>query len=188
MAADPAPDLFANVAEVQPLPADFARLFEELAPYVLRVLPRMGVAAADVEDVAQEVFLTVHRALPRFAGRSSLKTWVYGICIRVSGNYRQRAYRRHEQLMAAPEVGGDPRTPARDLAARRALQQLDIALSRLSDVQRAVFVLHEIEQLSIAEIAQALECPRFTVYARLYAARRSVRAQLGELASEVAHD
>jgi RNA polymerase sigma-70 factor (ECF subfamily) len=165
--------------------ADFETLFAELAPYVLRVLPRMGVAAPDVEDVAQDVFFTVHRALPGFEGRSSVRTWVYGICIRVAGNYRQRAYRRHEQLMAAPDEDAeyvDARTPARDLEARRSLAALDAALSRLSDVQRAVFVLHEVEQLPITEIATALECPKFTVYARLYAARRSVRAELRKTA------
>jgi RNA polymerase sigma-70 factor (ECF subfamily) len=163
--------------------AAFDQLFTELAPYVLRVLPRMGVAAADVEDVAQDVFVTVHRALPGFEGRSSVRTWVYGICIRVAGNYRQRAHRRHEQLMAVPDEDSGPahtRTPARELEARRALVALDRALNRLSDVQRAVFVLHEIEQLPITEIAAALKCPKFTVYARLYAARRSVQAMLGE--------
>lgn len=185
MAADPAPDLRQQPAEPAALPADFERLFEELAPYVLRVLPRMGVAAADLDDVAQEVFLTVHRTLPRFERRASLKTWVYGICIRISGNYRQRAHRRYEQLVAAAEEGLDTRTPARELVARRALMRLDAVLERLSSVQRAVWVLHEIEQLSVAEIAEALDCSKFTVYARLYAARRSVQVQM---ASEMAHD
>lgn len=169
---------------------DFERLFTEFAPYVLRVLPRMGVAAADAEDVAQDVFLTVYRALPAFEGRSSVRTWVYGICIRVAGNYRQRAHRRHEQLMAAPEERTplrDGRTPARELEAQRTLAALDAALNQLSDVQRVVFVLHEIEQLPVSEIAAMLECPKFTVYARLYAARQSVRAKLAK-AGEVSDD
>jgi RNA polymerase sigma-70 factor (ECF subfamily) len=165
-------------------------VFAELAPYVLRVLPRMGVAAADVEDVAQDVFLTVHRGLAGFEGRSSVRTWVYGICIRVAGNYRQRAHRRHEGLMAAPDQDSgqlDMRTPARELEARRSLAALDGALGRLSEVQRAVFVLHEIEQLPISEVAAVLECPKFTIYARLYAARRSVQAMLAEI-GEVSDD
>jgi RNA polymerase sigma-70 factor, ECF subfamily len=165
-------------------------VFTELAPYVLRVLPRMGVAAADVEDVAQDVFLTVHRALPSFEGRSSVRTWVYGICIRVAGNYRQRAHRRHEQLMAAPGEQAplrDTRTPARELEAQQALAALDAALNQLSEAQRAVFVLHEVEQLPVSEIAVALECPKFTVYARLYAARQSVRAKLAK-SGEVSDD
>jgi RNA polymerase sigma-70 factor, ECF subfamily len=202
LAVDPASELWPappSAAESPPRSAgpssaigelEFARLFAEFAPYVLRVLPRMGVAASDVEDVAQDVFITVHRALPSFQGRSSVRTWVYGICIRVAGNYRQKAHRRRERLMAAPEEQAgqvDGRTPARELEAQRTLAALDDALSQLSDVQRAVFVLHEIEQLPMTEIAVALECPKFTVYARLYAARQSVRAKLariGEVADE----
>lgn len=169
-------------------PPEFARVFEELAPYVLRVLPRMGVASADLDDVAQDVFLTVHKALPKFEGRSSVRTWVYGICIRVAGNYRQRAHRRYERLAAEDVEQVDARDPARDLDAQRRLAALDSALGTLSDAQRAVFVLHEIEQLPIAEIAAALEAPKFTIYARLYAARRSVRAQLGVGEPEDRHE
>jgi RNA polymerase sigma-70 factor (ECF subfamily) len=160
-------------------PADgFEQLFRELAPYVLRVLPRMGVASSDLDDVAQEVFLAVHRGLPAFEGRSSAKTWVYGICIRACSNYRQRAHRRHERLIATPGEVGDTRTPERALASTRALAALDGALAQLPEAQRAVFVLFEIEQLAIAEIADALAISKFTAYARLYAARRAVRAAM----------
>jgi RNA polymerase sigma-70 factor (ECF subfamily) len=166
--------------------ADFAAIFQELAPYVLRVLPRMGVAASDVDDVAQEVFLAVHRGLPGFEGRSSVRTWVYGICVRTCSNYRQRAHRRHERLEAAPQPDGDARDPERALSTGRALAKLDAALAQLPEAQRAVFVLFEIEQLAISEIAVALDCSKFTLYARLYAARRAVRAALGASAQEVA--
>ena len=54
--------------------AEFQALFAEMAPYVMRVVRRMGVGAADVDDVVQEVFLAVHRGLPGFAGRSTLRT------------------------------------------------------------------------------------------------------------------
>jgi RNA polymerase sigma-70 factor, ECF subfamily len=169
---------------VQGEPLEFERLFRELAPYVLRVLPRMGVAPVDVDDVAQEVFLAVHRGLPGFEQRSSARTWVYGICIRACSNYRQRAHRRREQLVGAPPDSGDSQSPERVLAARRALTALDAALLRLPEVQRAVFVLFEIEQLAITEIAEALACSKFTVYARLYAARRAVAAGMQEHATK----
>ena len=61
---------------------DFADVFAEHGAYVLCLLERLGVHAADVEDVAQEVFLTVHKKLPSFEGRSCLKTWICGICLR----------------------------------------------------------------------------------------------------------
>src|SRR5262245_10076008 len=93
--------------------ARFHALFHELAPYVLRVLPRMGVAERDLDDVLQEVFLAVFRGLPAFEGRSSERTWVYGICIRTCSNYRQRAHRRRERLPGELPEATDARTPER---------------------------------------------------------------------------
>lgn len=157
---------------------EFERVFRQLAPYVLRVLPRLGVYERDVEDVAQDVFWAVHRGLPNFEGRSSVKTWVYGICIRVALNYRARAHRRYEQLGTEAVEQIDTLTPARNLESQRALAALDAALAQLSAAQRSAFVLYEIEGLSVLEIAEALDCSKFTVYARLYAAQARVRKAL----------
>lgn len=154
----------------------FAQVFEHYAPYVLRVLPRLGVAAADAEDVAQDVFLTVFRKLPDFEGRSSLRTWIYGICIRTASNYRQRAHRRYEATTdRPPEITMAARQPT-DLQQRRDLDLLDVALQRIAAPKREVFVLYEIEELSMHDVARAVGCPLFTAYARLYAARREIRA------------
>jgi RNA polymerase sigma-70 factor (ECF subfamily) len=163
-----------------PLPPEFEQVFREFAPYVLRVLPRLGVAARDCEDVAQDVFLAVHRGLPTFERRSSLKTWVYGICIRTASNYRDRAHRRHERLHGEVHERIETLTPARALDNQRALERLDAALSRLTQPQRCVFVLHAIEGLGVREIAEALGCSKFTVYARLYAAQAHVRQALAQ--------
>ena len=59
--------------------AGFEKIYEAHASRVLRTLRRLGVRDADLEDVAQGVFVVVHRKLPEFAGRSSLKTWLFGI-------------------------------------------------------------------------------------------------------------
>jgi RNA polymerase sigma-70 factor, ECF subfamily len=166
------------------LRAQFDQLFHEYAPYVLRVLPRMGVAERDLDDVVQEVFLAVFRALPGFEGRSSTRTWVYGICIRTCSNYRQRAHRRHERLPGALPDAAHQQTPERALQTSVALAQLDAALSKLSQPDREAFVLFEIEQLSAVEIAQALGCSKFTVYTRLYRARRAVSARMREPGEE----
>jgi RNA polymerase sigma-70 factor (ECF subfamily) len=158
---------------------DFALVFAQYAPYVLRVLPRLGVRSCDLDDVAQDVFLAAHRGLGKFEGRSSIKTWIYGICIRAAFNYRDRAHRRHERLTSAPTEPVDARTPARSLESQRALEALDQALADLSQAQRSVFVLHAIEDLSMVEIAAALGCSKFTVYARWYAAQAHVHAIMG---------
>ena len=65
---------------------DLAEIFRQYAPFAWRALRRLGVPDADVEDVCQEVFVVVHRKLGDFEGRSSLKTWIYGICPRTASD------------------------------------------------------------------------------------------------------
>ena len=74
-----------------------AELFAEHVHYVFRALRRLGVDESDVEDVCQEVFLVVDRRLPEFEGRSSLRTWIYAICLRCASRYRKRPHLRREQ-------------------------------------------------------------------------------------------
>ena len=151
-------------------------MFSELAPYVMRMLPRLGITPADVEDVCQEVFVTVHAKLPTFEGRSAVRTWVYGICLRVASNHRDRAYRRREQPRAELPVQTCHPRQERELSQQRTLQQLDVALGALLPAQREAFVLHAIEELDVKEIAEVQGVSKFTVYARLYAARKHLQA------------
>lgn len=156
----------------------FEQLFVDHAPYVWRVLLRLGVHASDAEDVCQEVFLIVHRRLPSFEGRSSIQTWIYGICVRVTADYRKRAHRRYELTSEEiPEHPG-PANQHAELEDRQARALLDATVSKLDDDKRAVFVLFELEELPMAEVAVAVGCPLQTAYARLYAARSVVEAAL----------
>jgi len=124
------------------------------------------------------VFLAVHRGLGTFEGRLSTRTWVYGICIRVCADYRRKQARRREQPTTSKSTQQEGRTPERALAASETLNALDAALANLADGQRDIFVLYEIEGLSMPEVSAALGCPLFTAYARLHAARRRVRTDL----------
>jgi RNA polymerase sigma-70 factor, ECF subfamily len=163
----------AAVEMAQPRQApSFAALFSEHAPFVLRVMRHLGVAPADLNDQSQEVFVAVFQGLAGFEGRSSERTWIYGICLRVASNYRRRAYLRRERAVAElPEVA----TPApqherceqNDSAA--ALQRL---LECLDADKREVFVLYELEELPMKDVAALCECPLQTAYSRLRAARR----------------
>lgn len=159
-------------------------VFREHAPFVWRALRRLGVREADVEDVCQEVFVVVHRRLPEFEGRSSVRTWVYGICVRVASDWRKRAHVRRELATDdAPEPPpssrrGLPRDPEGDHARREARAILDRMLDELDEDKRAVFVLYEIEQLTMNEVAEAVGCPLQTAYSRLHAARKIVETQI----------
>jgi RNA polymerase sigma-70 factor (ECF subfamily) len=158
-------------------PLTFIDVWTTHAGYVLGLLRRLGVASRDLEDVAQEVFVTVHAKLPAFEGRSQLKTWLCGICLRKAAEYRRKAYRRRE-LPTSDEPQGTHTEPLaeEELLRRQRAELLLQALASLPDKQREVFVLYELEELPMLEVARALRCPRFTAYTRLRAARASVRA------------
>jgi RNA polymerase sigma-70 factor (ECF subfamily) len=82
-----------------------------MAPFVWRALRHLGVRRADLPDVCQEVFIVVHRRLPDFdTTKSSLSTWIYGICMRTASQYRRRSphFREVSELDAREEwVGAD---------------------------------------------------------------------------------
>jgi RNA polymerase sigma-70 factor (ECF subfamily) len=157
---------------------DFQHVFAESTPFVWRVLGRLGVARPDIADVCQEVFLVVHRRQHDYDGRP-VRAWIYGICLRAAADYRKRAFRRHERLV---ETLPEPSVPApqdRALELRRARARLEQVLATLDDGTRDVFVLYELEELTMSEIARIVECPLQTAYSRLHAARRAVRAAFG---------
>jgi RNA polymerase sigma-70 factor (ECF subfamily) len=149
----------------------FAELFDEHAPYVLRAMRHLGVAEADVQDQCQEVFVAVYQGLSGFEGRSSLRTWIYGICRRVASNHRRRAHVRRERAVAEVPERADPVNPIERQSSWAAMQRL---LDTLDEAKREVFVLYELEELSMKEVAEACDCPLQTAYSRLHAARRQL--------------
>lgn len=161
-----------------------AGLFADHGAFVWRVLRRLGVPDIDADDACQEVFLTVHRRLHAFEGRSSPRTWLYGICVRVASDYRKRAKTRRERC--APNLPDQAVEPSQlgQVALNEARALLDRILEELDDEKRAAFVLYEIEELSLKEVAVALGCPLQTAFSRLQAARRDVEAALARLRAE----
>ena len=158
--------------------AELGALFEAHGPYVQRVLRRFGVPESDVADVAQDVFVIVCRKLDGFEGRSSLRTWLYRICARTAIDHHHRAYRRYERLTDPPDVPTTTETQVESLAMRRTADAVRGALDELSDDKRAVFVLYELEEMTMAEVALVVRCPLQTAFSRLYAARKHVNKAL----------
>jgi RNA polymerase sigma-70 factor (ECF subfamily) len=156
--------------------AEHAALIVEHAPFVWRVLIHLGVPQSRLEDASQEVFLVLLSG--RFAGRSALKTFLYGVCRNVASAERRR--RRDDRELVTDELPETIVQPAQEgeLWIKRAHERLVQALGRLDDEQRQVFVLFELEQLSMDEIARAMQAPLSTCYSRLYAARDAVQAEL----------
>jgi RNA polymerase sigma-70 factor (ECF subfamily) len=153
----------------------FEAIVSEHGPYLWRVLRRLGVRAADIEDVWQETFIVVHRKLEGFEGRSSVRTWLSAIAVRVASDYRSRAHRRHEQSTDdLPEDAGDGVTQHDELVDRERRALLDRLIAELKPEQRDVLVLYEFGELPMQEVAEALGCPLQTAYSRLHAARKSL--------------
>jgi RNA polymerase sigma-70 factor (ECF subfamily) len=165
-------------AQAVPDAASFREIFSRYAPYVLGLVRRLGVRDAEVEDVAQEVFIVVHRQLPHFEGRSSIKTWLCGITLRTVANHRRKVMRRREAAMDTTQELHAEADQCALLERRDAASTLQQALDRLSPKLREVFVLYEIEELPMADVARSLGCPRFTAYTRLHAARAALRQRL----------
>jgi len=154
-----------------------AALYEEHVDFVWRSLKRLGVPPSRMDDAVQDVFLVVHRRLSSFELRSSVKTWLYGIAVRVAHDHH-RARRRKEQR-GADEAPPDPDSladeaslgPLERAEQADAVRLLDELLAPMTAEKREVFLLTELEQMTAPEIAEALGIRLTTVYSRLRAAR-----------------
>ena len=155
---------------------EFSALYEEYFDFVWRSLRRLGVREADVTDVAQGVFLTIHKRLPTFEGRSRLSTWIFGICLRGASDYRRSAPVRREIITASTraEARWDGPDPLARAESHQGALLAELILNKLSEPQRVVFVLFELEEFSAEEIAEVLDIPVGTVRSRLRLARKTV--------------
>jgi len=136
----------------------------------------LGVPEADTADGCQDVFVVLHRRWAALEQKDSLRAWVYGVCVRIAADRRRSARARRELLHEAlPDV---PILADQDLEVERNRRRawLVASLDGLGADKRAVFVLYELEELTMTEVAEAVGCPLQTAYSRLYAARRDVAA------------
>lgn len=135
---------------------------------------------SEFDDLVQAAATEVWRALPRFEGRSELSSWVYGVCYRVLLNHRRfwRRFRLRFEANVAVEPALDVPPASELVAERQRVETLRAALARLSDKYRAVVVLHDLEELTVAEIAQIVNANELTVRSRLRDGRRRLRSLL----------
>jgi RNA polymerase sigma-70 factor (ECF subfamily) len=175
---EPAPRVLEEPRDRSLIPS-FDSIYRTYAPFVWRMACRFGVSRDAAEDVMQEVFMIVHRRLPEFEERASLRAWLSAIVIGVVRNYR-RTVRRKEPMPAGqlralePDTlaDGATRDPLQAAEHDEAVQELYEILEAMQQERREIFVLAELEELSAPEIAQALQMNVNTVYFRLRSARR----------------
>jgi RNA polymerase sigma-70 factor (ECF subfamily) len=155
-----------------------AALVLEQAPFIWRVLTHLGVPQQRLEDACQEVFLVVLGNADGYEERSSLKTWLYGICRNIAHVERRRS--RVQTEIPTEDLPESIVQPAQEgeVWIKQAHARLIQALSHLDEEQREIFVLFEIEELSMEDIAEALQVPLRTCYSRLGSARQKIHAEL----------
>jgi RNA polymerase sigma-70 factor (ECF subfamily) len=160
----------------------FEALYREHFRFVWRSVRRLGIDPTLVDDLVQETFLVVHRRLGDFEGRSTTKTWLYGIVRRVVADHR-RTQRRKPALRgpsADLEALSDTLRPGPDASAEQAekVRLFYLLLERLDDDKREVFVLADLEGMTLAEIAESIGVNANTVFSRLRAARQKFEEAL----------
>jgi RNA polymerase sigma-70 factor (ECF subfamily) len=161
-----------------------SEIYREHYDFVWRSVRRLGLPDGAIDDAVQDVFMVAYRRLADFEGRSTIRTWLFGIALRVVKDHRRKAMRadRRVKALSAPEPG-----PSLDetVARKRAVKLLDAILAELDDAQRAVFVMAEIEGMTAPEISAALDVKLNTVYSRLRLGRKKFQRALARYREQV---
>jgi len=147
--------------------------------FVSRSLRRFRVDESAMDDAIQDVFLVVHRRLADFKGRSAIRTWLFAIARWVALTYRRSLHRRSLHLIDAPaeEIAETPASlagPLEETARREAWAILHKVLQQLDAGKRALFVMVELEQMTLRAAAEAQGIKMNTAHARLRAARATL--------------
>ncbi len=164
-------------------PPDFTEIYRSELAYVWKTLRRLGAPPPDLEDLAHDVFVVVHRHLGEYDPTRPLRPWLFGIALRVVSDYRRLGRNQRELLGERGEPVDAAPTPHERLEDREARELLMKALAILSLEQRAVFVMHELDEVPVPEIAGTLAIPLNTAYSRLRLARADLAAWINRYRS-----
>lgn len=159
----------------------FESIYRQYFDFVWSSVRRLGVNPAATDDIVQEVFIVIHSRLHTLEDPKALRSWIYGIVRRTVSNYH-RSRRVKEASGAAFAVESSmlplPRTPS-DLAEQNdKVKLLFSLLEELDEPKREVFMMAELDELTVPEIAEILEIPLNTAYSRLRTAREAFERAL----------
>ena len=173
--APPANERSAAAREPIRAEATFESVYSNYVDFVWRSALRLGVDEAAADDVVQQVFLVVYQRLDGFEWRSTLKTWLFAILLRVARGHRRVVRRKSPHLAHEsidPDLVADGAVNPHDALSRaEASRTIDVLLDSLEGEKRIVFVMAELEEMTAAEISLATGLTPSVVYSRLRAAR-----------------
>lgn len=167
---------------------DTAVVIEELVHTYYDAVHRLALAiladSADAEDAVQETFIAAARAVSKFRGDASMKTWLFAIAVnQCRGMLRQR--KRRQTLLAALQklqlTSANPQSPESSVVLSEAQAELAAAVNQLKEKHRLPIILRYVNGLTAPEIARVLKVNEGTVYSRLHYARDNLRKSLAEI-------
>lgn len=159
-------------------PPDFPTIYRSEFPYVWKTLRRLGAPPQDLEDLAHDLFVVVYRHLSDYEPDRPLRPWLFGIAVRVVADFRRSPRGGREVLGETAEPVDSAPTPHERMERTEARAVLMKALDALDLDRRAVFVMHELDEIPVPEIASTLDIPLNTAYSRLRLARADAAAAI----------
>jgi RNA polymerase sigma-70 factor (ECF subfamily) len=153
--------------------------FQRELDYLWRTLRRLGAPAPEIEDMAQEVFLALRRAWPDYDPARPLRPFLFGIAFRIAS--AQRRKRSKEVALGILDILDGAPDPEDALVGKQARALVLAALERIPLDRRAVLVMHDLDDVPMADVASVLSIPRFTAYSRLRKARQELESALRRL-------
>jgi RNA polymerase sigma-70 factor, ECF subfamily len=156
--------------------------FQQELDYVHRSFRRLGTTPSEVEDLTHDLFLALRRSWSEYDPHRPLRPYLFGFAFRIAAAHKRK--RRREVALGIGEVDDPGPGPEETLQSKQARALLLAALDRIPLPRRAVLVMHELDDVPVAEVASVLSIPLFTVYSRLRKARRELQAGIRRLLRE----
>lgn len=156
----------------------FQELYAKYFDFVWASARRLGVDESAVDDVVQDIFIAIHSHIHTLQRSEALKSWIYSVTRRTVSNHHRSVRARGGKATSVidDELESHQPTPFEVTQKNSDLQVLANLLAELEEPKREVFALVEIEEMTVPEVADALEIPLNTAYSRLRAARIAFEA------------
>jgi RNA polymerase sigma-70 factor (ECF subfamily) len=151
-------------------------VFQRELSYVYRTLRRLGAAASEVEDLAQDAFLALRGSWANYDPARPIRPYLFGIAFRIVSAHRRK--RKREVAYGSVDPDDEGPWPDAVLQSKQARAMVLVALERLPLSRRAVLVMHELDDVPVAEVASVLGIPLFTAYSRLRKGRCELEAEM----------
>jgi RNA polymerase sigma-70 factor (ECF subfamily) len=148
----------------------FAELVDRYKNLVYAMIYRMMTERTQVEDLAQDVFLKVHRGLPYFRGEARLSTWIY----RIVANVCVQARNARRQMTSSTDVA-EPASADGAFAELELRDRIEKAMAKLPDNYRFLIAAHYLRGVQYEALAESLNIPLGTVKTHLFRAKRQLR-------------